>query len=392
MLQDLSYTISHVEGRLNVLPDFLSRLEHTQTRTAADDKIDSFPDIPISAPGYGNHTQIATMESQYDLTSPNTPFTLEEIEGDLFSASKTDALAYCIAADADMSSGIARLFRDRFGRVQKIKNQFKGPGQVAIVKHNKQYIYSLVTKVNSQDRPNYLDLARSLGEMRTHCLANGVTNVAIPRICSGPSGLPWKKVRQTICSVFAGSGITMTVFTLPERQTQWPAQSNHQGNASVVPIEDKYENPFCNNDSDIIEAVNHEPEIQTPDELCNEPNFKTKEMHKITAVTQSMSKNHQQSEVNKEKQPSKIQPNKADKKRQKYNAQLQATAQRAFDTISLTPDEIKHAQQSDKHCKQIYDFLQYGVLPKNDKVASSRMAWAVNYHVRTHGDLAEVTK
>jgi len=53
-------------------------------------------------------------------------FVLEEVVGDLFSASSSYSLAHCISRDCKLGKGIAKLFRMRFGRVDEIQEQEVG--------------------------------------------------------------------------------------------------------------------------------------------------------------------------------------------------------------------------------------------------------------------------
>ena len=45
ILQGYSFSIKHVKGSLNVVPDAISRMEHTETHTKVDDDIENFPDL-----------------------------------------------------------------------------------------------------------------------------------------------------------------------------------------------------------------------------------------------------------------------------------------------------------------------------------------------------------
>lgn len=54
-----------------------------------------------------------------------------EIKGDLFSASAS--LAHCVSRDLKMGAGIAVQFRERFQRVDELRNQNKNVGEVAIL-------------------------------------------------------------------------------------------------------------------------------------------------------------------------------------------------------------------------------------------------------------------
>ncbi len=51
------------------------------------------------------------------------PLAFRETRGDLFSAPSDTSLAHCVSTDMQMSKGIAKLFRDKFGQVDELKNQ-----------------------------------------------------------------------------------------------------------------------------------------------------------------------------------------------------------------------------------------------------------------------------
>lgn len=59
-------------------------------------------------------------------------------------------------------------FRSKFGRVQELKDQKAPVGGVAVIKHQKRFIYNLVTKKEFYHKPTYDDLKSSLESMRKH--------------------------------------------------------------------------------------------------------------------------------------------------------------------------------------------------------------------------------
>lgn len=95
-------------------------------------------------------------------------FKLAEVDGDLFSAPETHSLAHCVAADFGMGAGIAVKFKQIYGRVDELRSQGIHTGGVAILKDNNRFIYYLVTKDQSWDKPTYDSLRSSLEGMRDH--------------------------------------------------------------------------------------------------------------------------------------------------------------------------------------------------------------------------------
>lgn len=95
-------------------------------------------------------------------------YKLNEVNGDLFSAPKTHSLAHCVGADLAMGAGIAVKFKEVYGKVNELRSQKAGSGDVAVLKDNERFIYYLVTKPKSYEKPTYESLQSSLENMRDH--------------------------------------------------------------------------------------------------------------------------------------------------------------------------------------------------------------------------------
>lgn len=59
-------------------------------------------------------------------------------------------------------------YRSKFGRVQELKDQNAQVGGMAVIKHEKRFIYYLITKKDSFNKPTYEDLNSSLKAMKKH--------------------------------------------------------------------------------------------------------------------------------------------------------------------------------------------------------------------------------
>ena len=49
-------------------------------------------------------------------------YSLKEVRGDLFSSPASHSLAHCVSRDFKLGKGVARLFRDKFGRVEELED------------------------------------------------------------------------------------------------------------------------------------------------------------------------------------------------------------------------------------------------------------------------------
>ena len=82
------------------------------------------------------------MQIQHSPPQPQQQQTLShsllitEIKGDLFSAPSTSSLAHCISQDCKLGAGIAKLFRQRFGRVDDLQRMGTAVGGVSSLQVN----------------------------------------------------------------------------------------------------------------------------------------------------------------------------------------------------------------------------------------------------------------
>lgn len=106
-----------------------------------------------------------------------------------------------------------QIFRQLFGRVDELISQKITTGGVAVLKDSERFIYYLVTKELSYDKPTYASLISSLNSMKDHVVANNVQKVALPRIGCGIDGLEWDKVQAILHQVFKDLPIDITVYT-----------------------------------------------------------------------------------------------------------------------------------------------------------------------------------
>lgn len=190
-------------------------------------------------------------------------YSFRELKGDLFSASKDTALAHCVGGDFEMSQGIAVQFRNRFGNKGFLKSQKKGKGKVAYLRTPDRYVYYLITKYHSTDKPHFGDLVRSLHHLKRYCQIHEVKKLAIPRLGCGLDQLEWIQVRNAINDIFKNTDIQITAY---EFQPDQPHIQESERSTRVVKhvrfnkevdIIDYYQYSNDNNHNDV-----EEPEIE----------------------------------------------------------------------------------------------------------------------------------
>ena len=137
---------------------------------------------------------------------------ITEIKGDLFSAPPTSSLAHCISQDCKLGAGIAKLFRQRFGRVDDLQRMGTAVGGVSLLQVNDRFIYNLVTKKNFWEKPTYESLQESLRAMQNHAFQHNVKEICMPKIGCGLDKLEWNKVKILLKEVFAGGITHITIY------------------------------------------------------------------------------------------------------------------------------------------------------------------------------------
>lgn len=158
-------------------------------------------------------TEVASIH-RYAGTPITIMFELREVKGDLFSCPSSSSLTHCISADCRMGKGIAVIFKKKFGGVKELLSQGQSPGGVATLRRDGRDVYYLVTKEKYWHKPTYETLTASLEAMKKHCLKQGTTELAMPKIGCGLDGLNWSKVCDIIRDVFHDTDVTITVYVL----------------------------------------------------------------------------------------------------------------------------------------------------------------------------------
>lgn len=125
-------------------------------------------------------------------------------------------LAHAVSADFKMSAGIAVKFKEQFGSEENLRNLNMKPGGIAILEVDGRLIFYLVTKPRYYQKPNPLDIMKSLISLRDFCLQRGITQLNMPRIAAGCDGRSWRgTIKPMLTRIFHGTGIFITVYVVP---------------------------------------------------------------------------------------------------------------------------------------------------------------------------------
>lgn len=97
-------------------------------------------------------------------------------------------------------------------------------GHIAVLEQDGRFIYYLVTKKYSTDKPLFENLVCALEKMRNHCAEHSVKRLAMPRIGCGLDRLEWRDVKPKIEEVFSDLDISITVYNYNQVSLRWPWQ------------------------------------------------------------------------------------------------------------------------------------------------------------------------
>lgn len=110
-----------------------------------------------------------------------------------------------VAENEDFTIGLPKLFndtyclKDRLGDLEMNKAYLKGNAFVLVVKKS---IY---------DRADIEDLMKVLEDLAAACAEEGVTKLAMPKICCGRNELVWRDVKRMIKQAFSELNIQIVI-------------------------------------------------------------------------------------------------------------------------------------------------------------------------------------
>lgn len=112
----------------------------------------------------------------------------------------------CAASkDKDFTVGLPKLFNDTYNIAERLEDVELGKAyQVA-------NSYTLIVKEHAYDKANPAALKKAIEDLSLQCALEGVTKLAMPKICCGHNGLFWKDVKKMIVEAFEHMNIQILI-------------------------------------------------------------------------------------------------------------------------------------------------------------------------------------
>jgi O-acetyl-ADP-ribose deacetylase (regulator of RNase III) len=128
-----------------------------------------------------------------------------EETGDIFDL-QDYCYAHCVSSCFTMGKGIAKIFKDRYGKVDQLKEQLSNKnnkvGEVCWLENENNKIYYLVTKDKYYNKPTYKSITQSLLNLKSLIIQHKVDKLAMPKIACGLDQKKWSIVRSIIIDIF----------------------------------------------------------------------------------------------------------------------------------------------------------------------------------------------
>lgn len=134
-----------------------------------------------------------------------------EQQQDLFTVPSDYSMAHCVAEDLYMSKGIASVFKNKFGRISELLKQQPSSGQILKLTDGPRYLFYLVTKKRSCEKPTYQTMWTTLLNLRGELARLGVKKLAVPKLGCGLDHLNWRVVRNMLEVVFEKTDVRILV-------------------------------------------------------------------------------------------------------------------------------------------------------------------------------------
>lgn len=107
-------------------------------------------------------------------------------------------------------------YRLKYGRVVELLEQRKKIGEVAVLQDNQRYIFYMVTKSLSYEKPTKENMRRAIESLRKECERLNVKKLSMPLIGCGLDKLRWDDVSEMLFEVFRGTDIEILVYKFKE--------------------------------------------------------------------------------------------------------------------------------------------------------------------------------
>ena len=208
---------------------------------------------------------------------------IKNITKDVLKVPQGYYIAHAISGDLDFSGKVATEINNVFNTKSKIQKRY-----AQLVKGNcyvVDNVFNLVTKPTKDSKLDLKDLNNAIKDMANYCIANGITKIAMPKICTGTDKLDWSAVEFMLKNAFGVSTVNITVCTKPKDLTTPPDTFNEEEfdfankiGALIIEEEDILDEKI-NGDIKINQEILEWNEVQDKTKLniyiCNRKDAKT---------------------------------------------------------------------------------------------------------------------
>lgn len=139
-------------------------------------------------------------------------------EGNILKLPKNVAIAHCVAADLNMSDGLARHIKNKYKiNTEELLKLNKKKGEIIHQKVGDTEILHLITKDVSYISPKWKDYKNTLKTIPKVCQENGINKLIVPKLGSGLDKIPWASTMKLLKNICNESNLQLIVLSLPNK-------------------------------------------------------------------------------------------------------------------------------------------------------------------------------
>ena len=135
-------------------------------------------------------------------------FEIRYKNSDIFESN--NPLVHCISKDKKLSKGFAEQVKSHY----PLQNLFNLDNKIFIQKQPRLILHH-ITKNLYYEKPTSKNIKACLEKLFKYCIQNEITELDLPRICSGLDKFPWLEIKNCIKKIFENSSIIFNVYEEP---------------------------------------------------------------------------------------------------------------------------------------------------------------------------------
>lgn len=143
---------------------------------------------------------------------------VREVEQDILQLPEEYSLVHSTSANFDIPHGLAKIFRDKYGREEDLKGRQPAVGSVLKLQDGQRVLFYLMTRRTFHQRPSYETLWNTLKQLKEQVLELNLSKLAMPKMDCSRNGLNWRTIRNMVEVIFKDTTVEILVCSFHLRE------------------------------------------------------------------------------------------------------------------------------------------------------------------------------